>query len=380
MSWALRVFYKKIYAHNLKNVRAGQPVLLAVNHPTAFADPILLCIFLDPPVYNMTRGDIFQKPFFKKLLHSINMFPVFRHRDGYDNRDRNEEVFDYCSSKLQEGKTVAIYVEGEHHLTKKVLPVKKGIAYIAFHSMDKYPIENLQIVPIGCNYAFGDCARDEVMINVGTPMDVLPYYQQYRSQSAQAINQLCQDIEKELKLLCYHLDDLSDEPLADRLLELQRNSTPAAALPIVAYHQRRFVQEKAVLDKLNQLEKTEKENLARSVETYFWQPQALGLDDRALVQATRFPWLSAIMLLLFGFIPFLLGYISIWPIRTLANSVARNKVKKKEFRSSVLLGVGYLAAIPYYGIMILVALAPFQPIWLAIALFLPLLAWFRCFI
>ena len=91
-----RKLFQKIHLHNRKGVPANKPVLIASNHPTAFIDPLFFCIFFDPPVYNMTRGDIFRKPFFRKLLEHCNMFPVYRQRDGYDKRDRNDEVFEYC--------------------------------------------------------------------------------------------------------------------------------------------------------------------------------------------------------------------------------------------------------------------------------------------
>ncbi|MBK6997472.1 MAG: 1-acyl-sn-glycerol-3-phosphate acyltransferase [Lewinellaceae bacterium] len=79
-----RMLFRKIYFHNRKGVPANKPVLIASNHPTAFIDPIFLCVFLEPPVYNMTRGDIFRKPFYRKLMEHCNMFPVYRQRDGYD--------------------------------------------------------------------------------------------------------------------------------------------------------------------------------------------------------------------------------------------------------------------------------------------------------
>jgi 1-acyl-sn-glycerol-3-phosphate acyltransferase len=57
--WCL---FRKVYVYNVAGVATNKPILIAANHPTAFVDPIALCIYLHPPVYNMTRGDIFQKP------------------------------------------------------------------------------------------------------------------------------------------------------------------------------------------------------------------------------------------------------------------------------------------------------------------------------
>jgi 1-acyl-sn-glycerol-3-phosphate acyltransferase len=94
------MLFRKIYVHNRKGVPANKPVLIAANHPTAFIDPILMATLFAPPVYNMTRGDVFSKPFFRKLMEQCNMFPVYRQRDGYGGRNRNDEVFEYCQKKL----------------------------------------------------------------------------------------------------------------------------------------------------------------------------------------------------------------------------------------------------------------------------------------
>ena len=56
-------YMRKVHVHNREGVPSDKPVLIAANHPTAFVDPCLLCTYLDPPIYNMARGDIFQKPF-----------------------------------------------------------------------------------------------------------------------------------------------------------------------------------------------------------------------------------------------------------------------------------------------------------------------------
>jgi hypothetical protein len=80
------------------------------------------------------------------------MFPVYRKKDGYGERDRNDEVFDYVKGKLLEGVAVNIFVEGEHHLDKRVLPMQKGIARIAFGTYQDHRLDDLQIVPVGCNY------------------------------------------------------------------------------------------------------------------------------------------------------------------------------------------------------------------------------------
>lgn len=368
-------YFRKVHLHNLSGVPSDKPVLLAANHPTAFVDPMLLCTFIEPPIYNMTRGDIFQKPFFRMLMESINMFPVYRMRDGYGSRDRNDEVFDYCIEKLHNKRVVTIYVEGEHHLGKRVRPPQKGIARIAFAAFERHQLNDLQIVPAGCNYVQGDCPRDVAMVNIGPPIFVRDYWDGYQRDAASAVQRLCNDIENALKSICYHIENPKDDALAEQLLALHRSERPQPPLPVVAHSSRRFFGEKAVLDRLNSSSENEKNNLREKAGRYFSALERAGLNDTALMNPQHGNWW---WLLFFaaGLLPFLIGRISSWPLIWLARFVTRKKAKKREFLSSVHIGVGFLAGLPYYLLLFLVLLFTGRPLWIALGLMLPLLGWF----
>jgi glycerol-3-phosphate O-acyltransferase / dihydroxyacetone phosphate acyltransferase len=373
-----RMLFRKIYLYNRKGVPSNKPVLIASNHPTAFIDPIFFCIFFDPPVYNMTRGDIFRKPFFRKLLEHCNMFPVYRQRDGYDKRDRNDEVFEYCQKKMLEGVAVNIFVEGEHHLDKRVLPIQKGIARIAFGTYANHPMDELQIVPVGCNYVAGDCLRDEAKIIVGQPMFIKDYWERYQENPNAAINTLCADIKKALLSICYHIEDRADDALAEQLLTIWRNDHPGNIIPVVEISADRFFAEKKLLDQLNTMSGDQKRELSAQASTYFEGLKAAGLDDETLVQPKHGDW-SWLAFLIIGFLPFTLGSIISWPIRSLSQFVTKKVVKKREFRTSILLGVGTLGSIFYYFIFFLLGLIQGWPTLLSLVILLPVLTWFSIF-
>ncbi len=368
-------FFRKVHLHNRSGVPSDKPVLLAANHPTAFVDPCLLCSYLNPPIYNMTRGDIFEKPFYRRLMESINMFPVYRARDGYSGRDRNDAVFDFCVDKLREHRVVTIYVEGEHHLEKRVRPAHKGIARIAFAAFERHRLEDLQIIPAGCNYRFGDRPRDEVMVNIGTPIYVKDYWDDYSREPAGTISRLCNDIEIALKSICYHIEDRADDALSERLLAMLRSEYPPAALPLVTHNDGRFFREKALLDRLNSMPLPEKNDLREKTERYFESLGQAGLQDDALMNP-QWAGPSRLLFLAGGLIPFLAGYISSWPLIRLAKYVADKKVKKPEFYTSVRMGVGFLAGVPYYFALLLASFLSGAPGWMALGMALPLLGWF----
>lgn len=371
-------YMRKVYFNNRRGVPTDRPVLLAANHPTAFLDPFLLCTFLDPPIYNMTRGDVFEKPFYRKLLQSINMFPVFRVRDGYTGRDRNDEVFEYCIDKLYHKRVVTIYVEGEHHLEKRVRPVQKGIARIAFSAYERHQLDDLQIIPAGCNYVFGDRPRDEALVNIGQPIVVKEYWDEYQRDPAGAIHRLCNDIEVALRAVCYHVENQNDELLAERLLELHRSDHPEPPLPVYVYNATRFGREKELLNHLNDLSAAQRDALGQSAENYFNALQEADLEDSVLVNPQWGSWWWLVFFGL-GFALWLIGYVSSWPLVRLCQYIADTKVRKREFYSSVRMGAGLLFGTPYYLILILACLFTGQPIWIALGLSLLLLGWFAQF-
>jgi hypothetical protein len=326
----------------------------------------------------MTRGDIFKKPLFRKMMESINMFPVYRMRDGYAGRDRNDEVFDYCIEKLREERVVTIYVEGEHHLEKVVRPAKKGFARIAFGAFERYAQDNLQIIPAGSNYQWGDRPRDVAMVNVGPPIFVKDYWALYQENQGKAINKLCADLEEALKKVCFHLETPEDGPLLEQLLELHRGDHLFTALPIVQYNTKRYELEKEVCNHLNDMPLAEKQNLKNKTDHYFGALEAAGLTDLGLKTPKRGAW-WAIGLFLLGLIPFLVGYVSSWPLMRLAHWSTGRLVKKREFVSSVMMGIGFIAGTVYYLLLLIAGICTLQAFWIGLGLSLPILGWFSMF-
>jgi glycerol-3-phosphate O-acyltransferase/dihydroxyacetone phosphate acyltransferase len=372
------LLFRKIYLQNRQGVKPNTPVLIAANHPTAFIDPIFFTTFFDPPVYNMTRGDVFRKPFFRKMLESCNMFPVFRQRDGYQERDRNDEVFEYCQNKLLKRVTVNIFVEGEHHLDKRVLPLQKGIARIAFGTYARHKLEDLQVVPVGCNYIYGDRTRDEAKIIVGSPLYIKDYWPTYEQNPNLAINQLCKDILKSLKSICYDIKDRADDILAEQLLTLCRNDHPAGFLPIVEHQAALFWNEKAVLDALNTLPEVEKQALRERAANYFSALDQAAISDEALTHPEHAKPERFLLLLPIAPIA-LLGYLLGCPVYYLVYRVARKAVKKREFYTSVLMGLAVLVGGIYFGAMFFIGLLLGASWLVTLALLLPVLVWVSTF-
>ncbi|MFN0215315.1 MAG: 1-acyl-sn-glycerol-3-phosphate acyltransferase [Saprospiraceae bacterium] len=369
-----RLLFRKIYLHNRHGVKPNTPTLIAANHPTAFIDPIFFCIFFDPPVFNMTRGDVFRKPLFRKIMESFNMFPVFRKRDGYQGHDRNDEVFEFCQKKLLDRVVINVFVEGEHHLDKRVLPPQKGIARIAFGAYERSRQEDLQIVPVGCNYINGALVRDEAKIIVGKPIYIKDYWPLYEQNPNIAINQLCQEIHTALKSICYHIDSPEDDALAEKLLMLWRNDHPANLLPVVEHQTARFWGEKKVLDHINSLEPGKKISLKQRVDDYFNKLDISGLSDEGLVQL-KYGKADLLLFLIITAPLAFLGFTLSWPLRWFVASITKRVAKKPEYYTSIFMGLTlFIGGFYVLGLMITGLFANISSL-VTLAWLLPLLTW-----
>jgi 1-acyl-sn-glycerol-3-phosphate acyltransferase len=360
-----------------EKVPLDRPLMIAANHPTAFMDPILFTTMFDQPMYNMTRGDIFEKPLAGKALISMNMFPVYRARDGYGTSRRNQKVFSYTVKKLVEEKTIVIFVEGQHHLDTQLKPLQKGIAHIAQYGMETEPsLQNLTILPIGVNYRWGNRIWDDVSITIGEPYEAAPWFGvESALPQEERGGAFLKDLEAKLLHLVHHLEDLDDQPVFDLAKEMVRSEVIFPVLPQVkAGRNDSFLKEKAVVAQLNQLDATAKTHLRSAATKYTAALNQAGITDREVVIKSN-P-MQQIALLVLGFLPFLMGMIGALPIKLVTNWLVRTKVQKEEFITSAIFGGGILMAMFWYIPIMIWSFLTWKPYFIAAALSLPLLGWF----
>ncbi len=80
-------------------------------------------------------------------------------------------VYNAVFEHLKHGKCIGIFPEGGSHDRTDLLPLKVGIALIAFGMVDKYNI-TVPIVPVGLNYFRGHRFRGRVVVEFGPPIRV----------------------------------------------------------------------------------------------------------------------------------------------------------------------------------------------------------------
>ena len=140
-------------------------MLIAANHPNSFLDAIILTTLFKKPVYSLARGDAFANKFYRKLLTSLNMFPVYRISEGVENLEHNYKTFEQCKEIFKQTGIVLIFSEGrcinEWHLRS----LKKGTARLAISAWQEgIP---LKVLPLGINYSSFYSFGKNIQLNFG---------------------------------------------------------------------------------------------------------------------------------------------------------------------------------------------------------------------
>lgn len=126
------------------------PLLIAANHPNSFLDAVLIACLFRAPVYSLARGDVFAHPLAGKILSALNIFPVYRLREGSENLAHNYTTFDGCMEIFRKNGIVLIFSEGLSINEWRLRPLKKGTARLAIRAWDEgIP---LSVLPTGINY------------------------------------------------------------------------------------------------------------------------------------------------------------------------------------------------------------------------------------
>ncbi len=353
---ALKTYFSKIYLNGLEKIPIDKPIILAANHPSAFLEPCILATTLPRPLHFMVRGDLFQKPIYSAMLMSLHMIPMFRLKDiGYKGLKNNFSTLDISYDLLNDKEQILILAEGTTKHEKRLRPIQKGTARMALGAIEKYPDLDVYIVPIGVNYADILNYRSEVMLQIGDPISIQANIGNGKENTAKIIKKVTAQLKERLEKLVIHIDQKEDEELCEALFEFYRNNYPNPNFPVQSDNPKPLEKAIWVAEKINKLATTRKKDLAEKVETYQRDLTKHNLVDEVIVQP-HFYHPFAILGIIAGFLPFVLGwFFNILPIK-FGKYLAENKVKNITFYASIKASMALAAYIVYFPTLFLLSL------------------------
>ena len=224
ISPTLLLYVKRVKIRNAHRIRKNQPILISMNHPNAFLDPIAFSATLFyPRVFFMARGDAFKKGIVSHILESVGIVPIFRLRDaGLEGVKKNAESFQVVNKLWNSNKKVIVFSEGLCVQERRLRPIQKGTARMAFGFLDQSQKKDFLIVPVSVTYSKPSKMFTEIFYDVGNPIQAADYLNKYTENSVKAINELTKDIEAEMKRITPHLNNKENDDLLEQLQDIYK--------------------------------------------------------------------------------------------------------------------------------------------------------------
>lgn len=350
-----RTYFKNFKYLGKEKIPKNAGIIYAVNHQNAFLDPIVIAGQTNNPINFLARADIFKNKFVYKLLRSVYMLPIYRQRDGEDTIKKNQKTFEDCYEILKNNGHLIIFPEGNHNSKKKLRTLKKGVSRIALGTLSKYGKDiPLYIVPIGIDYENHFDMNKDVLLNVGEPININEYFNEYVKSPVEVINRLTQQVRRNLESVLIHIKDdenydeiyylihsfpINNETDSEKKFTL-RNSLLSK---LESLKENEFSTYKKVLENVKVVRSFVKKNKIRPYLLKKSPLSFLKISVLSLIMIIALP--LHLITLTTNYLPY---KIPVWFVE--------NKIKDKTFHGSLKQSIGVILFIIYWFLLVLLTL------------------------
>ncbi len=380
LCFVIRVFFKKFKIKNAHYLQVKGPVIIAMNHPNGFIDPIALTVATYPPrLFYLARGDAFKKGIVSVILESIGIIPIFRIQDGgKEGLKKNDETYERVNALLKKNKKIIIFAEGLCIQERRLRPLKKGVPRMIFGAMDAVDIPNLTVVPVGINYSNPSQFRGNVFFNVGEPIKMSDYYPAYKESPAKAMNSFIANLTPKMKELIVNINNPINEKVISHIEEIYNYKFYALNNLNSNNAEHEFMLSNYVANTFNSLSDEQQllaNKLALKTTVYTTQLKTLKLRDWLInpAQQTAINYATITLLVLAIVVTFPLYIVALignYAPYKLTEFLVNKKVKIIEFKASFLMGLGAFVFLFYYLFLFFVSKAFTSNYWYAIFIIL----------
>ncbi|HEU4995431.1 MAG TPA: lysophospholipid acyltransferase family protein [Gemmatimonadaceae bacterium] len=218
---SLRWFYSRVDTEGLDRIPSKAPVLLAVNHPNALVDALVVCTVCPRRLVITAKATLFANPLLAPLLRAAGVVPLIRAKDvgelkATSDADRNVAAFGALNDALARGRAAMIFPEGITGDHPELAPLRTGAARIALQAYDA-GVRDLVVVPVGLTFERKDVPRTRVFVQTGDPITIREWP---RLDSESDTRSLTAEIERRLRAVTLNFETL-DAAVRDRALAAQ---------------------------------------------------------------------------------------------------------------------------------------------------------------
>lgn len=387
MKITVRMFFRSTTIRNKELIPSNGPLMVLVNHPSTFMDPIVVATMLEREVFFLAKGSLFKNGFARWLLPKFNIIPVYRQSDDPALMSKNKETFAKCFDHLQKNGAILMFPEGISITERKLRPVKTGAARIALGAEAQNNFQlGVNIVTIGLNYANPHKFNRDLFINIDEPIKASDYKERYIADEFKAVDALTDEIRKKMENLIIAIEDDKTDELVKNIELLYKYKLSKERGISKKDKDADFTLTKGIVQAVNyyQQNKPEHVELMRTrINEYLNNLNRLGLTDTDIARNQRSGSfirsnLKAFLIIILGFPVYVYGVINnILPFE-IPGRLARKLSSSKEFVGAIGMVGGMFTFALFYTIQIMLVWKLTQHAWLTTAygLSLPLSGFF----
>lgn len=205
--FAFWLTHKRIVVVGRELIPDDVPIIFAANHQNALMDPLALSCTNPLQILWLARADIFKSKLARPALEFMKMVPIYRIRDGKENLNNNDLIFNQVTEVLENKDSVALFPEAAHSGKRQMLQHKKAIPRIALEAEDKNNFQlGLQIVPVGIYYDHYWNFNRTLVVQYGSPIGIGQYKNRFADNPQNAMISLRDEIHEKLEPLTLQIN------------------------------------------------------------------------------------------------------------------------------------------------------------------------------
>ncbi|MFQ5752958.1 MAG: 1-acyl-sn-glycerol-3-phosphate acyltransferase [bacterium] len=206
MKIVMSVFFQKIELRHGEYVPKRGPVVFVANHPNSIMDALVMGVVTKRKVNYIGHAGLFSNKLKSWFLKSCGVIPIYRHEDTPDKMNRNIAAFEACYEVLEKGETIGIFPEGTSDMLRKVKKVKTGAARIILETerRNNYTL-GIKVLPIGLYFFSRTRFRSKVLVNIGKPIEIEPFFELNQEDNYEAVFNLTNAIQQHLERLTVNI-------------------------------------------------------------------------------------------------------------------------------------------------------------------------------
>ncbi|MBT3175050.1 MAG: hypothetical protein HN336_09395 [Lentimicrobiaceae bacterium] len=223
--WHNRVYYKNYIVFGENKIPIDKPIIFTINHQNALMDALALLFTTNKTVVFVARADIFKNPNIAAVLYFLKILPIYRVRDGFDNVKKSKKIIGKTTDIITSGASIGILPEGNHSRFRRLRPLKKGFARIAFQTLELNDFNmDLQVVPVGVDYDSFSKYRSSLIVNFGEAIPVIEFNKIYKESKPIGINKLKETLSKNLEPTILNIKSVDNYDFYNEIRKLYRHN------------------------------------------------------------------------------------------------------------------------------------------------------------